>query len=272
VAILERDLAAPVTAFLASQGWTVRSEVKDCDVAAVRGSDLLVVELKKAVTLALLVQAVRRQRLTDTVYLAVPRPGSVWQWRRANRGVLHLLRRLELGLLFVSLEPDREPVEVVLQPRPLAHRRKATARRAVLEEVGQRSADYNTAGSNRRKLMTAYREQALRIACYLSVQGALAPKALRALGTGPKTQSILYDNVYGWFQRVGEGTYRLAAHGARDIGGYPELGRRFLTEASAAAASAAPAAAAPAPRPASRRRSPSRARPGRVSSRRGNAK
>jgi hypothetical protein len=234
VAITESDLAAPVTAYLAAQGWTVRSEVKDCDVAAVRGSDLLVVELKKALTLALLVQAVRRQRLTDSVYLAVPRPGSVWQWRRANRGVLHLLRRLELGLLFVSLAADRDPVEVVLQPRPLARRRKAAARRAVLEEVGQRSADYNTAGSTRRKLLTAYREQSIRIACYLANCGELSPKELRARGTGPKTQAILYDNVYGWFQRVGTGTYRLAAHGARDIGAYPELKRRFLAEAEAA--------------------------------------
>jgi hypothetical protein len=235
----ESDLAAPVTAFLAAQGWTVRSEVKDCDVAAVRGNDLLVVELKKSLTLALLVQAVRRQRLTDTVYLAVPRPGSVWQWRRANRGVLHLLRRLELGLLFVSNDPDRDPVEVVLQPQPLARRRKAAARRAVLEEVGQRSADYNTAGSTRRKLVTSYREQALRIACLLKRHGELAPRDLRALGTGPKTQSILYDNVYGWFQRVGTGAYRLAAHGAKDIGAYPELVRRFQTEAEAAGPSRA---------------------------------
>jgi hypothetical protein len=237
MAITESDLAAPVTAYLAAQGWTVRSEVKDCDVAAVRGNDLLVVELKKALTLALLVQAVRRQRLTDTVYLAVPRPGSVWQWRRVNRGVLHLLRRLELGLLFVSLEPGRDPVEVVLQPRPLARRRKASARRAVLEEVDQRSADYNTAGSTRRKLVTSYREQAIRIACLLSVHGELSPKHLRALGTGQKTQTILYDNVYGWFRRVGTGTYRLAAHGARDIGAYPELTRRFLVEAEASRSS-----------------------------------
>jgi hypothetical protein len=240
MAITESDLAAPVTAYLAAQGWTVRSEVKDCDVAAVRGNDLLVVELKKALTLALLVQAVRRQRLTDTVYLAVPRPGSVWQWRRANRGVLHLLRRLELGLLFVSREPDRDPVEVVLQPLPLARRRKAAARRAVLEEVNQRSADYNTAGSTRRKLMTAYREQAIRIACFLSVNGTLSPKDLRALGTGQKTHAILYDNVYGWFQRVGTGMYRLAAHGARDIGAYPELKRRFLAEAGVHGTAARP--------------------------------
>jgi hypothetical protein len=261
----ESDLAAPVTAFLAAQGWIVRSEVKDCDVAAVRGDDLLVVELKKALTLALLVQAVRRQRLTDTVYLAVPRPGSVWQWRRANRGVLHLLRRLELGLLFVSREPDRDPVEVVLQPLPLARRRKAAARRAVLEEVSHRSADYNMAGSTRRKLMTAYREQAVRIACFLSVFGELSPKALRALGTGQKTHAILYDNVYGWFRRVGTGTYRLAAHGERDIDAYPELKRGFLAEAAAHGV-AAPGTDAPAHAPSPR--SASRTRPGGVSSRR----
>jgi hypothetical protein len=265
----ESDLAAPVTAFLAAQGWTVRSEVKDCDVAAVRGDDLLVVELKKALTLALLVQAVRRQRLTDTVYLAVPRPDSVWQWRRANRGVLHLLRRLELGLLFVSHEPDHDPVDVVLQPLPLARRRKAAARRAVLEEVNQRSADYNTAGSTRRKLMTAYREQAIRIACFLSVHGTLSPKDLRAMGTGQKTHAILYDNVYGWFHRVGTGRYRLAAHGARDIGTYPELKRRFLVEAAAHSAAARPpgATAPSAPGPAPSVRSASIARSAGVSSR-----
>jgi hypothetical protein len=261
VAISESDLAAPVVAFLAAQGWTVRSEVKDCDVAAVRGTDLLVVELKKSLTLALLVQAVRRQRLTDTVYLAVPRPGSVWQWRRANRGVLHLLRRLELGLLFVSDDPDRDPVDVVLQPQPLARRRRAAARRAVLEEVGQRSADYNVAGSTRRKLVTSYREQAVRIACLLSVRGELAPRDLRALGTGPKTQGILYHNVYGWFHRVGTGAYRLSAHGAREIEAYPELVRRFRAEGSA------PAADPEVPARASTSRSASRKPRGGVSSR-----
>jgi hypothetical protein len=259
----ESDLAAPVTAFLAAQGWTVRSEVKDCDVAAVRGGDLLVVELKRSITLALLVQAVRRQRLTDTVYLAVPRPGSVWPWRRANRGVLHLLRRLELGLLFVSREAGREPVEVVLQPRLLARRRKASARRAVLEEIDQRSADYNTAGSTRRKLMTAYREQAIRIACCLARHDQLAPRDLREMGTGPKTQAILYDNVYGWFQRMGAGAYRLAARGIREIKEYPELARRFMAESEAhpaprddagPAAAGAPSDSAPAARPVSRSR------------------
>jgi hypothetical protein len=230
----ESDLAAPVTSFLAAQGWTVRSEVKDCDVAAVRGDELLVVELKRSITLALLVQAARRQRLTDTVYVAVPRPAATWQWRRANRGVLHLLRRLELGLLWVAPGPEGAgAVEVVLPPKPLARRRRPSARRAVLEEVGRRSADYNTAGSTRRKLVTAYREQAVRIGCHLAAHGELSPKRLRELGTGPNTRSILYDNVYGWFRRVGTACYRLSALGAREIEDFPGLAARYRAEALA---------------------------------------
>ena len=72
----ETDLYAPVRDFLAAQGFTVRAEVHRCDVAATRGGDLVIVELKVALSLELLAQAVKRQRLTDTVYLAVPRPGT----------------------------------------------------------------------------------------------------------------------------------------------------------------------------------------------------
>lgn len=228
--VVETDLARPLIPWLRAQGWTVRSEVRDCDMAAVRDGELLVLELKRSLTLALVVQAAKRQRLTDTVYLAIPRPESTWRWRQENRGVLHLLRRLELGLLFVSLDPDRPPVDPVIHPLPFTRRRAAPARRAVLEEIGKRSADYNVAGSRRRKLMTAYRESAIRIACFLAAAGSQAPKSLRVLGTGAKTQRLLYDNVYGWFQRSARGAYRLSARGRKELDEYPELKRRFLAE------------------------------------------
>jgi hypothetical protein len=102
--LAETDLAGPLYEHLAAQGYTVRSEVKDCDIAAIRGDDLLVIELKKTLNVALLVQAVRRQRLTDSVYIAIPRPSNKWKWWKESRGVQHLLRRLELGLILVSLE------------------------------------------------------------------------------------------------------------------------------------------------------------------------
>jgi hypothetical protein len=224
----EAELAAPLTAYLAQQGWTVRSEVKDCDIAASRGEELLVVEVKKTMNVPLLVQAARRQRITNTVYVAIPRPSNKWKWWKESRGVQHLLRRLELGLILVSLDPGKPPVEIVSHPLPFERRKRAKSRRVVLEEIAKRTADYNRAGSTRTKLVTAYRENAIHIACCVSKKGRLSPAALRSLGTGEKTYSILRSNVYGWFERLDTGLYGLSAHGRADLALYPELTAHYL--------------------------------------------
>jgi hypothetical protein len=221
--LAETDLARPLCDWLAGQGYTVRSEVRNCDIAALRGDELLIVELKKALNLALVVQAVQRQRLTDTVYVAIPRPASKWKWWKESRGIFHLLRRLELGLILVSPSNGRPPVDVVFHPSPLSRRRRAPSRRAVLAEISGRLDDYNTAGSTRKKLVTAYRENAVHIACCLLRRASMTPAALRALGTGPKTLSILRDNVYGWFERLRRGVYALSERGRLELADFPAL-------------------------------------------------
>ncbi len=242
-AAAETDLAAPLYDYLRQAGYLVRSEVKDCDIAAVKGDELVIIELKRSMNLTLVVQGVRRQRLTDSVYLAIPRPSNKWTWWKESRGVRHLLRRLELGLILVSREKGKPPVEVVFHPLPLARHRRSAPRRAVLAEIAARSADYNQAGSSRRKLATAYRENAVHIACCLSLTGPTSPASLRAMGTGPKTLSILRFNAYGWFERVDTGVYRLGAHGAADLVAWPELRKRYLARARRALR-ASPAGAA----------------------------
>ena len=227
----ESDLAGPLYTHLAGLGYKVRSEVKDCDIAAVKGDDLLIIELKKTLNLPLLVQAVRRQRMTDSVYVAIPRPSNKWKWWKESRGSQHLLRRLELGLILVSLESGKPPVEVVFHPLPFERKKRAKSRRAVLEEIAQRTADYNRAGSTRKKLVTAYRENAIQIACCLLVTGKTSPAALRAMGTGPRTLSILHFNAYGWFERVDRGVYALSAHGKADLSSWPELRKRYMARA-----------------------------------------
>ncbi len=223
----EADLAGPLVAYLAEQGWTVRSEVKDCDIAATRDGELLVVEMKTSMSLALLAQAANRQRITDTVYLAIPRPANKWKWGKESRGVQHLLRRLELGLLLVSTDPRAAGVEVVFHPHPCVRRKRAKTRRAVLHEIASRTADYNCAGSTRTKLVTAYRENAIHVACCLKKMGSLTPAQLRGLGTGEKTYSILRSNVYGWFERQEDGRYGLAGRGRTELGDYPQLAARY---------------------------------------------
>ncbi|GAB4454340.1 MAG: DUF2161 domain-containing phosphodiesterase [Armatimonadaceae bacterium] len=209
----ESDLAQPVTEYLCANGYTVRSEVLGCDVTAVKDDELIVVELKRSFSVDLLFQATDRQQITDSVYVAVPAEAVGAKYSKKRRSVERLVKRLELGLLLVhATDPDAPElgVEVVLhpisEPRP---RKKPRKRRAVLKEIAERSADYNIAGQTRRPVLTAYRERAIQIAALLHINGSLTPAALRAQGTGPKTQSILNRNVYGWFERVDRGIYAL---------------------------------------------------------------
>ena len=222
----ETDLYAPIRDYLTKQGYTVRGEVKSCDIAAVKGDDLILIELKRSFCTELLFQATRRQRSAESVYVAVPRHDAL-RSRARWRGVKHLARRLELGLILVDLDVEPPWVDVTFHPTPLVRRKDARARRALLEEVQGRSADLNKGGSTRRKLVTAYREKAIFLACCLDVFGELTTKQLRALGGAPKTAGILYSNVYGWFDRVGRGTYRLRAAGKTALDDYPELVERF---------------------------------------------
>lgn len=224
--IRETDLYPPLQKYLTAQGYTVRAEVNGCDVTATKGDDLVVIELKRSVNLTLLVQATQRQRITDSVYVAVPAPtGGIWtkQWK----GIRHVLRRLELGLILVTVRSRAPRVEVVFHPVPFDRKKQKRARRAVLQEMEGRSGDFNTGGSNQRKLVTAYRESAIHIACLLEARGAMSTRELRAEGTGPKTTPILYDNVYGWFERLDRGVYGLTATGRRDLHEYPDLVRAY---------------------------------------------
>ena len=64
----------PVKAWLEGQGFEVKAEVGACDVMACRADeDPVIVELKVGFSLALLQQAVARQRVSDWVYVCVPR-------------------------------------------------------------------------------------------------------------------------------------------------------------------------------------------------------
>ncbi|HYB12292.1 MAG TPA: DUF2161 family putative PD-(D/E)XK-type phosphodiesterase [Myxococcota bacterium] len=246
----ETDLYAPVRAFLERRGYTVHSEVLGCDVVGKRGTDLVVVELKRALTTELLVQATRRQRTTNSVYVAVPRPRTAGRGGRWH-GLLHLLRRLELGLLLVSFSGRRSRVQVVLHPLPFERHRSRRGQRALLEELAGRSRDHNRGGSVRSPLVTAYRENAIHVACGLERSGASPPRALRALGTGPKTLSILRSNVYGWFERVGYGVYALSPRGLVELSRWPDLVAEYRTRIARAlepgSAAGARQGAAPAP-------------------------
>ena len=231
-ALRESDLYAPIRDFLVAQGYTVRGEVLDCDIAAVKDNDLILIELKRAFSASVLVQATQRQRTTDSVYIALPRPdGGIYT--RRWRAITHLFRRLELGLILVVFDGPAPRVEIVFHPLPYERRKLKKRKRAVLAEIAGRSGDYNEGGTAGRKRLTAYRENALQIAYYLEQHGPQSPRALRELGAGPKTLSILSSNVYGWFERVERGIYRLTAQGADEMQAYAHVTKRFAESQAA---------------------------------------
>ena len=227
----ESDLYASVRDLLAAQGFTVRAEVHGCDVVGVRGDELVVVEMKRHLSVELLAQGVKRQRLTDVVYLAVPEPSGPAA-RTRLRQVLPVVRRLELGLLTVD---GAGRARIVTHPLPVARRREARRTRALLAEAAGRSTDGNLGGATGRALLTAYREEAIHVAVVLERLGPLSPSELRRAGTGARTQSILSANHYGWFERVDRGVYRLSAAGAAGLAAWAPVAeaKRGLVEVEA---------------------------------------
>lgn len=219
----ETELYEPMKRFLEGQGWSVKGEVKGCDLVAIRGDDLLVVELKAAFNLTLILQGVQRQQMTDLVYLAVEAPKS----RRNGFSLSELkglCRRLGFGFAIVHFSGRHEPwVEVVCDPAPFVPHRLTKKRTALLKEFAHRSADHNVGGSVRRSLVTAYREEALRIAYYLNSHGPARTKDVKAATGSRRATAMLHDDVYGWFERVERGVYELTHKGVEALAVYADV-------------------------------------------------
>lgn len=220
----ERDLYAPVKAFLEKQGYRVKGEVRGCDVVGVRGDEPpAIVELKRKFNLGLLLQGVDRLALSDRVYLAVDGATArgAWRQRPDGRAAKKLCRMLGLGLLLVHLgRAGGQGVDVVLDPVPYAPRKNKRRTTMLLGEHNRRVGDHNTGGVTRTGIVTAYRQEALRCAQILRRDGRASPAALRQRANAPKAANILRDDVYGWFQRVERGIYALTQKGEKALVAY----------------------------------------------------
>jgi hypothetical protein len=210
----EVSLYAPVKAFLERQGFVVKGEVRGCDLLAVRpGEPPLVVigELKLAFSLELLLQAVDRMAMADEVWLAV---AATRRGRDRDSRAVRLCRLLGLGLLAVNISLGS--VEVLAEPDPYKPRKNGKKRALALREFARRRGDPMRGGSTRVPQMTAYRQQALDCAIALR-DGPRRPRDFTA--TAPDAGRIMLNNVYGWFERVSRGLYRLTPLGVAALDG-----------------------------------------------------
>ncbi len=206
----EEELFSPIKSLFENMGFTVNAEVKNCDVTASNADGFIVIEIKRTLSVALLAQGIDRQRTGADVYIAVPKPKNFTL--KKYHDVLCVLKKLELGLIFVTVGEHFSYAEIALDPTPYDGVRIYSSRRkALLTEIAERRHDTNVGGVSKRKVATAYTEKAVHIACLLEKYGSLSPKQLKELGTDSvKTARILSSNFYGWFEKNADGTYCLS--------------------------------------------------------------
>lgn len=213
----ESDLYLPLKRFLESQGYEVKGEVQDCDVVAVRDEEVpVVVELKLTINLNVILQAVDRLAITPKVYVGVPRRSS--SLKRRRKQIIKLLRMLGLGL--VTIDPDLKvgSVDVLFDPGEYRPRKSKRRQERLLGEFMRRVGDPNLGGTAKRKgIMTAYRQRSLAIGEILQDNGPTKASHVAQMLGDPQARDILYNNVYGWFERESRGVYKLSPRGEEEI-------------------------------------------------------
>lgn len=211
----ETDLYPPIKAFLEDQGYVVKSEVGAADVVAVRGAEPpVIVELKLGFSLTLVHQCVARLKVSDEVYMAVPR-GRGRRFQTSCKQMTTLCRRLGLGL--ITIRTSDGLVEVHCDPGPYAPRRSKAKEGALLREFAKRQGDPNKGGQIRSGLVTAYRQDALKIAMYLYEAGATKGADVVSNTSVQHATRMMRDNHYGWFEKVETGIYGLSPKGATAV-------------------------------------------------------
>ncbi|GGF52368.1 hypothetical protein GCM10007301_09830 [Azorhizobium oxalatiphilum] len=206
---METVLYEPVKRFLEQLGYTVKGEVRHCDIVGMREGDhsvVVICELKLTFNLELILQGVDRANIGDEIWLAA-QLSTTGRGRESDPRYRNLCRRLGFGLLGVS---KSGLIDVIVSPTAPMPRKDTRRRSRLVEEHKRRQGDPVPGGGTRKPIMTAYRQQALGCAAAM----AASPQRPRDLKHSfPDAQKILRDNVYGWFQRLERGVY-----GLTDIG------------------------------------------------------
>ena len=213
----ESDLYLPIKQLLESQGYEVKGEIEHCDVMAVRGDESpVIIELKLTLNLNVILQAVDRLNLTSKVYIGVPKQCKVLQ--KNGKRTTKLLRMLGLGLLVVNKNRKVPRADILFDPGDYQPKKSAYRQERLLGEFAQRMGDPNQGGQETRKgVVTAYRQNAMAIARFLSDNGPSKASHVADVLHQSKARDILYNNVYGWFERVSLGVYELSPRGIREI-------------------------------------------------------
>ena len=223
--MLEQDMFEDIKDHLVQLGYKVKAEVLNTDITAVKNDEIIIIEMKSTLTTRLMYQGCKRQRICDYVYIAIQKPTTRVLKSTQFKEKIHLVRRLNLGLIFVDI--DKSVVETYLDPKTFAFKQSKIKRRKLLKEFEQRITSFNKGGVTKTKIITAYRETAILIADYIREE----PMKLKDIKTHVKSEkcsSIMQKNYYGWFERIDRGVYGLTVFGKEEIKKYNHVLKEIL--------------------------------------------
>ncbi|MBN2221615.1 MAG: hypothetical protein JW708_05350 [Vallitaleaceae bacterium] len=210
----ESDLFLPIKKYFTQQSFEVDGEVSSLDMLCIKEDEAIAIELKNQLNLKLILQGIERQKTFENVYLGVWKPKNLRN--KAFMEKVYLLKRLGLGLIFVG--EKRFEVTLFLDPvvHPIEDYRKRNVRKKkrILSEMNRRKVKNNLGGVNKEKIITAYKEDCLKIVHFLGEKGPSKVKEVREAMHLSKAQNMLYDNHYGWFLSEKRGIYQLSEEGA----------------------------------------------------------
>ena len=214
--IKETDLYLPIKKFLNNLGYKVKGEIKECDIVAKKDDLLIIIELKLNLNITLLLQAVERFTLADTVYIAIPKQCSMF--KKQTRQVKKLIARLGLGLIVVDIQKEQQYVEIISDPKDYKPRKNKRKQTALLKEFTDRQGDPLKGGSTSKKAgLTAYRQRSIRIAEYMSQQSTAKGVEIKLAISEPQATSMLNQNYYNWFNKVDRGVYEISKKGKTEL-------------------------------------------------------
>lgn len=221
----ESDLYQPIKDYLQHLGFTVKGEIKDCDIVAKKDDQIIIVELKLSLNITLLLQAVDRFSLSDSVYIAIPKQCGIYKTH--NKQVKKLIKRLGIGLIVVDFQKTQQYVEVINDPQDYIPRKNKRKQNALLKEFNNRIGDTQKGGSTRSKAgLTAYRQRCIRIAQYLSDKPSAKGAEIKEAIAEEQATSFLSNDYYDWFEKLERGVYQLSEKGKKELPGWLEKMRQ----------------------------------------------
>lgn len=219
----ETDMSAPLQAYLEAQGFKVNCEVGHCDMTALKGDDLIIIELKLRMSLRFLYQVLQRKQITDSVYLCLPVQGST-AYPPEFRNLKSLLKRMEMGLILIRFLKTKTRVEMIQHPDQWESPKRKTRKHRIIREIDARSIEYNKAGElGKTPKITAYRKRVILLARMMSNGETWSPAALKKAGCHQDCGAMLRMNHYGWFVREDRGKYKLDCVGFEALDTYKSI-------------------------------------------------